>query len=180
MKTIRIAVASLCTAAAAGCAGIPASIAPEVPPSLRVQPGQTLFLEGIVSGTQNYECAAKPGEPAAFGWVLRDVDSRLVDSAGRVVARHYYPGPTWESVDGSKLVTVVKARVPSPDPSAVPWLLLGVKSATGEGPFSRTTSIQRVRTTGGMPSPQGCSSTSAGQVLKVDFTATCYFYRAAA
>ena len=38
------------------------------------------------------------------------VKGGLVQIAGRPVGKHYYPGPTWESVDGSKVVTEVKAR----------------------------------------------------------------------
>lgn len=180
MKVHRIAAAALATAVASGCAIAPALVAPEVPPSLRVPSGQALFLEAMASGAQIYECASRPGQPGHFQWVLRDVQAQLVDRAGRTVGKHYYPGPTWESADGDRLVTEVKARAPAPDPTAVPWLLLGRKSATGEGMFSQTTSIQRVRTAGGIAPPEGCGPASVGQIARVPYTATFYFYRSAA
>ena len=89
----------------------------------------------------------------------------------------HYRGPVWESKSGSK---VEARRVPgtgcTPDPTAIPWLLLSKYEASGSGIFSRVTYIQRVNTTGGLaPSTPGLVE---GEVKEVPYTAEYYFYRA--
>ena len=71
----------------------------------------------------------------------------------------------------------VSSRDPGPDPSAIPWLLLKAKSTSGAGELSRTQSIQRVRTTGGVAPTRLCSSNNVKQLVRVPYTATYYFYR---
>lgn len=87
----------------------------------------------------------------------------------------HYAGPTWESNSGSK---VVAKRVDgcSPDPTAIPWLLLEAVSTTGPGIFSSVTYIQRVNTTGGLP--PAAPGSSVGAIEQVPYTAEYYFYRA--
>ena len=169
---------SVATAVACGCASSPAVIAPEVPQALRPPAGQTAIVEALASGMQIYECAAKADQPSAFEWTFRAPEAALVDRAGRSIGKHY-AGPTWESLDGSTVVGEVIARDPGPDKSAIPWLLLTAKSTGGSGVFSRTRSIQRLQTTGGIAPAQGCTSGNAGQVARVPYTATYYFYRVA-
>ncbi len=87
----------------------------------------------------------------------------------------HYAGPTWESNSGSK---VVARRLDgcSPDPTAIPWLLLQTVSTSGPGIFSSVTYVQRVNTTGGMaPATPGLT---IGEVKEVPYTAEYYFYRA--
>lgn len=86
----------------------------------------------------------------------------------------HYEGPTWESNSGG---TVVASRVDgcTPEPSAIPWLLLKMVSTDGKGPFGKTTYIQRVNTVGGLaPSAPGSFT---GQEQKVPYTAEYFFYR---
>jgi Protein of unknown function (DUF3455) len=88
----------------------------------------------------------------------------------------HYVGPTWKSKSGSK---VGGRRVPgtgcSPDPNAIPWLLLESVSPSGPGVFRSVTYIQRVNTTGGMsPTNQG---SNIDEVVEVPYTAEYYFYR---
>jgi hypothetical protein len=88
----------------------------------------------------------------------------------------HYAGPTWESNSGSQ---VVAARVPntgcSPDPTAVPWLLLQAVSTEGPGIFGCVSYIQRVNTTGGLaPTEPG---TSIDETVEVPYTAEYFFYR---
>ena len=87
----------------------------------------------------------------------------------------HFAGPTWESNSGS---TVVASRVDgcSPDPTAIPWLLLATVTADGPGPFERTTFIQRVNTSGGLQPPN--PGTVPGEERSVPYTAEYYFYRA--
>jgi hypothetical protein len=89
----------------------------------------------------------------------------------------HYRGPVWESKSGSK---VEARRVPNtgctPDPTAIPWLLLSKYETNGPGIFSSVTYIQRVNTTGGViPSSPGLVE---GEVKEVPYTAEYYFYRA--
>ena len=87
----------------------------------------------------------------------------------------HFAGPTWESGSNSN---VVGARVQgfSPDPAAIPWLLLRAVATQGPGPFNGTTFIQRVNTTGGLA--PGHAGSLVGEEVAVPYTAEYYFYRA--
>jgi hypothetical protein len=87
----------------------------------------------------------------------------------------HYAGPTWESASGSKVVGAVVDRC-TPDPDAIPWLLLRASSSEGPGIFHRVTYIQRVNTVGGLApaNPGG----AAGEEAKVPYAAEYFFYRA--
>jgi Protein of unknown function (DUF3455) len=164
--------------AAGGCVSSPGVVPPEVPANLRPPAGQIAFLETLATGVQIYECAPKADQPAVYGWGFRAPEAALADRSGRSIGKHY-AGPTWESTDSSSVVGEVKARDPGPTASAIPWLLLGAKSTAGAGLFSTTKSIQRVQTAGGVAPSEPCSAANAKQVVRVPYTATYYFYRAA-
>jgi hypothetical protein len=175
MTTAQLAAVVLC----GGCASAVPIAPPEVPASLRPPANQTVFVEALATGVQIYECVSKPDRPSVFEWTFRAPEAVLVDRAGRAVGKHY-AGPTWESTDGSTVVGEIKSRDPGPDGNAIPWLLLTVKSTTGTGLFSQTQSVQRVQTVGGIAPAQSCASANAGQLARVPYTATYYFYRRAA
>ena len=164
--------------AASGCVVSPVLAPPDVPVALRAPAGQSVFLEALASGVQIYVCVPRPDQPSAFEWTFRAPEAVLLDRSGRSLGKHY-AGPTWESLDGSTVVGEVKARDPGPSPSAIPWLLLASKAATGTGVFGQTKSIQRVQTVGGVAPSEPCTATNAKQVAKVPYTATYYFYRSA-
>jgi hypothetical protein len=87
----------------------------------------------------------------------------------------HFAGPTWMSNSGS---SVKAARVDgcSPEPNAIPWLLLKATPLEDNGIFGRTTFIHRVNTSAGLePSGPG---PSVGFEVKVPYTAEYYFYRA--
>jgi len=162
--------------AASGCASGPsAPVPPDVPAPLRAPAGQSVFLEALATGVQIYECAARADQPSTFEWIFRAPEAALADRSGRSIGKHY-AGPTWESVDGSRVVGELKSRDPGPTPSAIPWLLLTAKSTAGTGVFSQTTSIQRVQTVGGVAPSEPCSAANAKQTARVPYTATYYFY----
>ena len=147
---------------------------PAVPDSLRVPSTDRLALEVRAIGVQIYDC--KPsGNPTQRGWVLRAPEAELFDPSGKKIGRHY-AGPTWELNDGSKVVGEVKARDDRPDPDAIPWLLLSVKSGSGSGAFARAVSIQRVQTVGGKAPAGGCVEAEAGREVRVPYSATYCFY----
>lgn len=161
----------------------------QAPDSLKPPAGQVLFLEALASGVQIYDCAAKP-DGDGFAWKFRAPEATLADRDGKPIGRHY-AGPTWEALDGSKVVGEVKAREPSPTPkTAIPWLLLTAKSvgvaihsdaaataANIQNVLAQTKSIQRLSTGGGVEPAEACTAEKAGQTARVDYSATYYFYR---
>jgi hypothetical protein len=88
----------------------------------------------------------------------------------------HFGGPTWQSNSGSKVIGTVIDHC-TPDPSAIPWLLLGAASTEGPGIFDQVTYIQRVNTVGGnAPEVPG---EFTGQMVRVPYSADYYFYRKA-
>jgi hypothetical protein len=150
---------------------------PDVPEILQVPDGQKLAFHTFAEGVQIYACQASATEPAQFVWTFKAPEAVLLEGNGGRVGLHY-AGPTWESNSGSKVVGSVLERSPSPDPNAIPWLLLEAKSAEGPGIFARVTYIQRVNTTGGTAPTEGCDAEHAGQEVRVPYTADYFFYRA--
>jgi hypothetical protein len=98
----------------------------------------------------------------------------FADARHHGVVGIHYAGPTWESISGSLVVGAVVDRC-TPDPDAIPWLLLKAVSTDGHGVFRGVSFIQRVNTEGGNApaSPGGFF----GQVARVPYTAEYYFYR---
>ncbi len=139
--------------------------------SIEVQPGNRVASRVYAVGVQIYRWNGT-------SWVYVEPVATLYADANyhRKVGIHY-GGPTWESNRGGK---VVASRVPdtgcSPDPTAIPWLLLKMVSTDGPGIFGKVTYIQRVNTKGGLaPTARG---TSIGAVAEVPYTTEYYFYRA--
>jgi Protein of unknown function (DUF3455) len=177
-QSLRVHLGAALLLIAGGCTVTPVIVPPDVPAALRPSSTEVPFLEARATGVQIYECTARAGQTPEYGWTFRAPEAALVDRSGRALGKHY-AGPTWESVDGSSVVGDVKARDPGPTASAIPWLLLGVKSTAGSGLLSATTSIQRVQTSGGVAPSAACGAANAAQAVRVPYTATYYFYRAA-
>ena len=102
----------------------------------------------------------------ATGWILKGPDAQLFDLQNRPVGKHY-AGPTWEGLDGGKLVGEVKTSMPAPVDKAVPWLLLNAKSHEGSGGFTQARAIVRMGTTGGTAPGDGCDKARAGRELRI-------------
>ena len=111
-----------------------------VPSNLAVPDGQVLLLETAAQGVQIYVCRARADGPSAFVWTFQAPEARLFNSRGEEVGRHY-AGPTWEGNDGSRVVGAVQEQANSPDPTAIPWLLLQARSHDGAGVFSTVTYV---------------------------------------
>jgi hypothetical protein len=151
-----------------------APIAPPVtPPSLQAPADQKPVLALTGSGHQIYTCS--PAAEGVFAWVLTAPEAELFEPNTKALGKHY-AGPTWESIDGSKVVGQVKAKADAPDPEAIPWLLLEAKSNEGSGVFSRVKSIQRVDTSSGKAPKTGCDAAHAGAQERVGYRAMYYFY----
>jgi hypothetical protein len=140
--------------------------------ALEVPAGNALEMELYAMGVQIYTCTASATGAA---WAFSAPEATLFRH-GELAGRHY-AGPTWESKDGS---TVVGAKVTSatPDPTAIPWLLLQAASHGGHGRMDEVTFLQRVDTRGGLTPTGGCDGSTLGAVASVAYTATYCFYEA--
>jgi hypothetical protein len=147
-----------------------------IPESLRPAANQVLVLDVFAKGVQVYECAV---EGELFMWKLQAPQAELTDAQGRIVGKHY-GGPTWEALDGSKVVGEVRASAPSTQAVAIPQLILGAKSTSGMGVFSRVRAIQRLDTHGGAAPSESCAPVSSGKTARVPYTARYFFYGDAA
>jgi hypothetical protein len=170
----RLSSITVAACGAIGCSSLGGLTPPKVPSHLQPPTDEEPFLEAQATGVQIYECAPKSG--GGHEWAFRAPDAALSDRTGRNLGRHY-AGPTWEGTDGSRVLGEVRARDPGPDASAIPWLLLGVKSTFGRGVMTQTRSIQRVATHGGSAPSEACGAGNANQFARVPYTATYYFYR---
>jgi hypothetical protein len=159
----------------AACATPPS--APAVPDNLKPPAGEAVMSVVAARGVQIYECRVKKDDPAAAEWAFVAPEAELSDAQGKPVGKHY-AGPHWEAADGSKIVGSVKARADAPQAGAIPWLLLATRSVGGDGTFSRVTSIQRVRTVGGVAPADSCTSALLGKTARVAYAADYVMYGA--
>jgi len=152
------------TLAALGCGS--AAMA-QVPAAVDVTGAKTVAtFQGV--GAQVYEC--KAGSDGKLAWSFREPIAALIDN-GKTVGRHY-AGPTWEDVDGSKIVAKVSGNAPGATAGDIPWLKLNVTKHTGRGVLSKVTMVQRLNTHGGSLSGN-CDK--AGDFKSVAYTATYVF-----
>jgi hypothetical protein len=136
----------------------------QVPAAVDVSGAKTVAtFQGV--GAQVYEC--KAGSDGKLAWSFREPIAALIAN-GKTVGRHY-GGPTWEDVDGSKVVAKVSGNAPGASTGDIPWLKLDVIKHTGRGLLSKVTTIQRLNTQGGTLSG-GCDK--AGDFKSVAYTAT--------
>jgi len=137
--------------------------------NLQVPAGNKVTFHTYAEGVQIYRWNGE-------SWSFVGPEADLFANAGEngLVGTHY-AGPTWESNSGSKVVGTVLERC-TPDPSAIPWLLLKAVSNEGPGVFDHVTFIQRVNTVGGnAPADTG---NFQGEIVEVPYTAEYFFYRA--
>ena len=137
--------------------------------NLQVPAGNKVAFHVYAEGVQIYRWNGT-------SWVFVAPEAVLfADAGGNGAVGIHYAGPTWESNSGSKVVGTVLERC-TPDPDAIPWLLLKAVSNEGPGIFHRVTFIQRVNTVGGnAPADPG---DFPGEVVRVPYTAEYFFYRA--
>lgn len=146
--------------------------APDLPSPLcdqiQVPQGNKVAFHAYATGVQVYKWNG-----TSWDFVAPVATLSADDNYSGEVGIHY-TGPIWESNSGSK-VAASRIKSCSPDPTAIPWLLLQSVSTTGPGIFSSVTYVQRVNTTGGLaPAVPG---SSIGALEQVPYTAEYYFYR---
>jgi len=147
---------------------------PEVPETLQAPAGEEVVLGAHAKGVQIYVCQAGADQKPAWG--LKGPEAELKDAGGKTVV-HHFAGPTWKHEDGSEVTGKVVAKQDAPKGDAIPWLLLAAATHTGEGVFSKVTSIQRIHTEGGLPpAATTCDSSANGREARSNYAADYYFY----
>jgi hypothetical protein len=131
-----------------------------------------LQLTGV--GVQIYNCREQPGGPA---WFFVAPQAKLLD--GSTEKGSHSAGPTWALNDGSSVKGQLLATRPSPDPDAIPWLLLKAVENSGSGALTQVRYIRRSDTSGGKAPSTGCDVTHLGSTIQVPYKATYSFYTAA-
>jgi uncharacterized protein DUF3455 len=139
-----------------------------IPSAIAAPPNSELLLMAHARGFQIYVCRAE-------GWVLKAPEALLYDQQGTAIGKHF-AGPAWQHNDGSRITGKLAAKVDSPDPAAIPWLLLDVTAHEGHGIFSRVTSIQRINTAGGLPPASVCAESNRDAEHQSPYSADYYFY----
>ena len=128
---------SLAAAQAEGLENLPATIA--------VKAGVPLAqVQG--AGAQIYACAKNAA--GALNWTFREPVATLLEE-GKTVGRHFV-GPTWEFVDGSRVVGEVVSKAPGATAKDILWLKLSVKEPPKSGLVAGATSVLRIDTKGGV------------------------------
>jgi hypothetical protein len=145
--------------------------APEVPPEIRVDEGNKVFLVGHAVGVQIYTCNGST-------WSSAVPRANLYDDNGKLIITHFR-GPTWQAKDGSQAVGTVVDKV-NVDRTAIDWVLLSTATTPGSrgDRLVDTTFIQRIHTAGGLTPPAAdCNAATAGKVVEAPYTADYVFWK---
>jgi Protein of unknown function (DUF3455) len=156
-------------AAALSVATAVAAQSPTEPP-----PSQHAILTVNGEGVQIYNCQQSAGTPQ---WVFQAPEATLLNTAGDSIGTHA-AGPIWRSNDGSTVKGDLLQKSPSPEASAIPWLLLKASGTTGSGIMSKVEFIRRSHTHGGVAPTSGCDTQHLASTARVSYTATYTFYSA--
>jgi len=150
-------------------AGACAASASDVPDQIKAPASEKLVFRAHASGAQIYVCRQEADGRSQ--WTLKAPEAQLHDRKG-VVVGHHYAGPTWKHNDGGGLTGKASAKVDSPDPDSIPWLLLAATGHSGAGVFAQVTSIQRINTKGGKaPAAPSCDDSKLGTEATIPYTA---------
>jgi hypothetical protein len=164
---------------AAACAAPPLTPGP-VPDALKPATGERAAFVRHARGVQIYRCDAADG--GAAKWTFVAPEAQLFESASSQAAVGTHgAGPFWQDGDGSRTVGKVKARADAANAAAdIPWLLL-TTSADGavgtKGRMSAVTSIQRIKTAGGVAPGAGCAvAADVGKQARIPYTSDYVFF----
>jgi hypothetical protein len=125
-------------------------------------------------GVQIYTCQQTSTGPQ---WIFQAPEATLTDAAGKPVGTHG-AGPIWKSQDGSIVKGELLQKSASPQPTAIPWLLLKAGTVSGPGIMTKVEFIRRSNTHGGISPATGCDAQHLNAVSRVPYTATYTFYSA--
>jgi len=179
---------------------------PDVPDRIQVPEGNTPFLVGHATGTQNYTCLPCPNpttradqcpDDSGFAWLLFTPEATLFSDNGNQLTTHFFsPNPdedgkiraTWQHSKDSSIVwggnAIASTAATDPDfvaDDAIAWLLLptaGIQGGrTGRDTLTATTFIQRIHTSGGLAPLDGCAGLEdVGAKAFMPYTADYFFY----
>jgi hypothetical protein len=150
--------------------------APQTPDA--TQPPATAHVRYTVEaqGVQVYHCAA---QGASFQWVFDAPEATLFDTTTHQPIGHHSAGPTWTWSDGSAITGKVVQKQASPDPAAIPWLLVETHDSGDKmGALTGIAFVRRSNTQAGAAPATGCDAQHQDNVLRVPYEATYTFYSA--
>jgi len=161
------------------CAGMSAPMMAPVdnaalPAAVRVPAGETQKMWTVGAGEITYECREKKDAAGQYEWAFVGPVASLKDGSGKVVGK-YYAGPTWESMDGSRVTAKQVAVAPQPAGN-IPLQLVKAEPAMGMGSMQGVTYIQRLNTKGGVAPAAACAAGNAGAKQQVAYQADYVFY----
>jgi hypothetical protein len=140
-----------------------------LPASIAVKAGVPV-AQLQAAGAQIYVCAKNAA--GALNWSFREPVATLLEE-GRTVGRHFV-GPTWEFVDGSRVVGEVVSKAPGTTAKDIAWLKLSAKEPPKSGLVAGAKSILRIDTKGGV-FEGACDS--EGELHSEPYTATYVFVK---
>jgi hypothetical protein len=146
-----------------------------LPEPVRVPAGNSIKLETLGTGEITYECREKKDAAGTFEWAFVVPVATLWDMQQKNIGK-YYGGPTWESMDGSK-VTGKQVAVAPASAGNIPLQLVKADPAMGSGAMTGVTYIQRLETKGGVAPSAACNAAAAGTKQQVAYQAKYVFYK---
>jgi hypothetical protein len=162
---------ALGVAALGACASSRPFTGDDVPATL--QAGGKPLLRAHAKGVQIYQCKLAKDDNTRAEWVFKAPEATLTDQSGHKIGFHF-AGPTWQFGDGSQITGEVVSKWNGPDPTAIPWLLLKVKTRSGASRAGHIDAVQRVHTVGGN-APPACALNQVGEESRVDYSADYFF-----
>ncbi|MEP7156824.1 MAG: DUF3455 domain-containing protein [Betaproteobacteria bacterium] len=167
-RTLTVAAVLASLTAVSAFAQVPAEVTPPA--------GNKAAMTLAATGDLAYECKAVADKPGTFAWTFAGPNAKLWDSKKKEAGK-YYPGPTWEAADGSKVTGKQLAVAPSVA-GAIPLQLVQANPSVGEGAMKDVTYIQRLKTVGGVaPATPACAAGNVGAKTTVPYTADYVFYK---
>lgn len=174
MKSTFSLVALCAVTLCASAAPSPAVDNAALPEPVRVPAGHKPLLSATGVGELTYECREKKDAAGVFEWAFVGPVAKLYSADKKEIGK-YYAGPTWESVDGSK-VTGKQVAVAPAAPGSIPLQLVKAEPATGTGAMTGVSYIQRLNTKGGVAPATACTSDTKGARQQVAYEAEYVFY----
>ena len=149
----------------------PAITVPTVPAEIQAPADLVPISKLAATGTQNYRC-----EPTDTGTTWKLVAPAADLSDGTTIVAKHGAGPSWTHNDGSAVAGDAKSakKVPAPDGTSIPWLLIPATTNGQSGAFAGVVFVQRINTQGGTAPAGACT---LGQEIQVNYTADYVFYR---
>jgi hypothetical protein len=145
----------------------------DLPAAIKPAEGLKVYRAAHAIGAQIYTCSKN--DSGVWTWVFKAPEAVLVDPHEKLLGKHA-AGPSWEGLDGGKVVGAVKASAPSPN-NSIPWLLLDITSREGHGEFTQAKAILRVSTQGGVAPTEGCDEAHSGTERRVHYTGVYLFLK---